>query len=165
MWAMPSHETFSIKPIKELLNRYCMEGMNIVDPFARNNTVANITNDLDLDTDAIFHLDANVFLSKLQSNYFDILLFDPPYSTRQLVEVYKKRELSVTTQTTKTDYWTRMKKSATRIVKPGGHVISFGWNTVGMGKKNGFIQLEILIVSHGGMRNDTLVTVEKKIKL
>jgi len=43
-----------------------------------------------------------------------------------------------------------------------GTVISFGWNTSGMGKKRGFEIVEILIVAHGGNRNDTLVTIEKR---
>lgn len=47
-------------------------------------------------------------------------------------------------------------------MKPGGHVLSFGWNTNGMGKENGFVQKEILIVSHGGWHNDTLCLAEER---
>ena len=32
-WAMPSHETFSIKPIKELLARYITDTDVVIDPF------------------------------------------------------------------------------------------------------------------------------------
>ena len=33
---------------------------------------------------------------------------------------------------------------------------------MGIGKTLGFDMLEILLVPHGGVRNDTIVTVEKK---
>lgn len=45
----------------------------------------------------------------------------------------------------------------------GGVCISFGWNSMGIGKKNGFEIIEILLVAHGGMHNDTIVTVETKL--
>jgi len=40
-------------------------------------------------------------------------------------------------------------------------VISFGWNSGGIGKTNGFEILEILLVAHGA-HNDTICTVERK---
>lgn len=49
-----------------------------------------------------------------------------------------------------------------RIVKPDGYCLSFGWNTNGVGKKRGFEIVEILVVAHGGSKNDTLCTVERK---
>ena len=50
-WAMPNSNTFSIKPIRELIERY-LSG-TIIDPFANQNKLATITNDLDpqYDTD------------------------------------------------------------------------------------------------------------------
>lgn len=51
------------------------------------------------------------------------------------------------------------------MLPEGGVSISFGWNTAGLGKKNGMEIEEILIVSHGGNRNDTLVTVERKLNI
>lgn len=42
---MPNSRTFQIKPIKELIEKYAHG--TIIDPFANNNTLATITNDLD----------------------------------------------------------------------------------------------------------------------
>ncbi len=56
----------------------------------------------------------------------------------------------------------RIKKEIAPKIKKGGIAISFGWNTVGFGKVNGFEIIEILIISHGGAKNDTLCTVERK---
>ena len=44
-WAMPNKNTFEIKPIKEMIDKYRF-GVS-VDPFANKNRIATITNDLD----------------------------------------------------------------------------------------------------------------------
>jgi len=45
VWAMPNRWTFTIKPIKELLQRYVNVGY-WCDPFAGENSPAQIQNDL-----------------------------------------------------------------------------------------------------------------------
>ena len=42
---MPNSNTFSIKPIRELICRYAYG--KIIDPFANNSRLASVTNDLD----------------------------------------------------------------------------------------------------------------------
>ena len=163
-WSMPNSETFSIKPIRELIDRYKKDGMVIVDPFARNSDIGTITNDLDPDTRAMYHKDATDFLCHLDDNIADMVLYDPPYSTRQVSESYKKLGESVNMQTTQSSYWARQKKEIARITKKGGVVITCAWNSGGIGAGLGFEQQEILLVAHGGWHNDTIVTVEKKIK-
>jgi hypothetical protein len=49
-----------------------------------------------------------------------------------------------------------------RLIKPGGHVIRFGWNSNGFGKRLGFKVIEILLVQHGGLSHDTIATVERR---
>ena len=51
-----------------------------------------------------------------------------------------------------------IKNEITRILKPNGIVISFGWNSGGIGKVNGFNIIEILMIAHGGNHNDTICT-------
>jgi hypothetical protein len=70
---------------------------------------------------------------------------------------------TVNMQTTQSSFWGDLKKEISRIVKVEGVVISFAWNTNGIGKTKGFEIIEILTVAHGGNHNDTLCTVEKKI--
>jgi hypothetical protein len=171
VWSMPSKNTFDIKPIKELISRY--NGMFVhtedvynfvsVDPFANKNRIAKITNDLDPQYDTNYNLDALEFLKKFDDNSVDLLFFDPPYSPRQVSESYKKLGMSVNMQTTQSSFWGNMKKEVGRIVNDGGIVISFGWNSGGIGKTNGFEIIEILLVPHGGNHNDTIVTVERKL--
>jgi len=165
IWAMPSKWTFTIKPIRELIFKYVKDPSNWVDPFAGENSPAEITNDLNPDRPAKFHLDALEFLQ--QQTYAEGVLYDPPYSFTQAKECYDSygKELFVEhdKKPTMMNYWSSCKNEIARIVKPGGIVISFGWNTNGMGKGRNFEIVEILIVPHGGDKNDTIVTVERKL--
>lgn len=85
-------------------------------------------------------------------------------SPRQISECYTKLGKTVNMQTTQASYWSNQKKQIGRIVKKGGITITCGWNSGGIGKKYGFKIIEILLVPHGGWHNDTIVTVERKIK-
>jgi hypothetical protein PPSC2_p0296 len=70
--------------------------------------------------------------------------------------------INVTNDTTKASFWGNQKKEISRIVKIGGKVITFGWNSGGIGNKYGFTIQRILLVPHGGWHNNTIVTVEIK---
>lgn len=159
-WAMPNKNTFSIKPINSLILKY-LKGISI-DPFANSNKLATITNDLDFTFDTDYHVDALKFLKIFNNKDVDTVLFDPPYSPRQVSECYKSLNMTVNMQTTQASFWSNMKKEIARIIRPQGIVITCGWNSGGIGKSLGFKQIEILLVAHGGWHNDTIVTVERK---
>lgn len=159
-WAMPNSNTFDIAPIRELIYKYKFG--KTIDPFANINTIADITNDLDPQYHTDYHLDALDFLKLFDDNSVDTVLYDPPYSPRQVAECYRKLGKTVNMETTQSSYWSNQKKEIGRIVKNGGVVISCGWNSGGVGLKNGFYIEEILLVAHGGYHNDTIVTVERK---
>lgn len=171
-WSMPNSRTFKIKPIKNIIKRYQEELVSnslVLDPFSNQNIVIDrerlnlITNDIDPQYDTDYSLDALDFLKMFSDESVDLVLYDPPYSPRQVSEVYKKLDMSVNMQTTQASYWGNQKKEISRIVKKGGYVLTFGWNSGGIGKTKGFEIVEILMVAHGGWHNDTIVTVEKKI--
>lgn len=50
------------------------------------------------------------------------------------------------------------------ILVNGGIVLSFGWNSIGMGNKRGYELLEGLLVCHGPGHNDTICIAEKKLQ-
>ena len=160
-WAMPNKNTFDIKPIKEMLKEEMFEGLWI-DPFANKNKLATITNDLNTEYDTDYHLDALDFLRLFGDASVDGVLYDPPYSPRQVSECYNGVGYPVTWNTTKASFWGNHKREISRIVKIGGKVITFGWNSGGIGYKYGFEIKRILLVPHGGWHNDTICTVEVK---
>lgn len=172
VWAMPNKWTFKIKPIREILEKYEVTNGNWIDPFAGFNSPAAVTNDLNPESPALYHMPAHEFLSELlakqiadddygEGGSYDGVLFDPPYSIHQVKVAYDSFGLSLKDNIT--GGFPKEKDLIAQLVRPGGIVISFGWNTVGMGKKRGFEAVEYMAVSHGGNRNDTLVTVERKL--
>lgn len=163
-WAMPNSNTFDIIPIKKLLSEEVIQEDYWVDPFANKNKLATLTNDLNQKYDTDYHLDALDFLKMFKDNSVDGVLYDPPYSPRQIKECYDNVGLMTTKETTQASFWANQKKEIARIVKIGGKVISFGWNSSGIGKNLGFEIEKILLVCHGGHHNDTIVVVERKIK-
>lgn len=167
---MPNKNTFDIKPIAELASRYVpslreqmTEDKVWLDPFANKNKLAILTNDLNPEYDTDYNMDALEFL-KLYDYEVDGVLFDPPFSSRQVSESYKGVGKEVTSKDTSSAFWANLKKAIAKRVRVGGHVISCGWNSGGMGKSNGFEIVEILLVPHGGWHNDTIVTVERKVE-
>jgi len=165
-WAMPNRSTFRIKPIYEFVNRYVGNGVGWIDPFAGLDNPINVEFNNDLNPKAItsHHMDALVFLDKyrleLKKNG---VIYDPPYSVSQVKECYEGLGRAVTQNDTRADLWTRYKKAISDVVKPGGFVLSFGWNSGGIGKTLGFEQVEILMVAHGGIHNDTICVAEKRV--
>ena len=142
-WAMPNKRTFTIKPIGEIIKKY-KKTIRWLDPFPFP-----------------YKEDALVFLKRHQTGYADGILFDPPYSPRQLKECYD--DLGMALHDTKSSVWSDWKDEVARVIHPGGLCISFGWSSQGLGKNRGFEILEIMLVAHGGNHNDTIVTVERRI--
>ena len=165
VWAMPNKHTFKIKPIYELLEKYLLMGVNSwVDPFCGLHSLCKWTlrNDLNPDIDAFSHQKAISFLKPFPTTTMDGVLFDPPYSPRQIKDCYEGIGLEFTKKDAQ-NQWTEEKVEIARIIKPGGICISFGWNSNGIGKKRGFKIIEVLLVAHGSAHNDTICIVERKL--
>ena len=163
VWSNPNKWTFTIKPIKELLNKYVGDGKGWIDPFAGMNSPAQFTNDHNPKMKATHHMEAEEFCKWIEGE-FEGVLFDPPYSYRQVSEHYKVVGKKATQEDTSTRFYNRAMNPIAKKIKPGGYAISFGWNSNGFGKNRGFKIIEILLVAHSGHHNDTIVTVEKKIQ-
>lgn len=154
--------TFQIKPIKNLLIKYVGNGKGWVDPFSGKSELAQHANDLNPNTPADVHMLATDFVHSLEGEYEGVL-FDPPYSYRQISEHYKKAGLPVTRLDTSYRFYGSVMNGIAPKIKQGGLAISFGWNSNGFGKKRGFKIIDGLIVAHGLHHNDTIVTVEEKL--
>lgn len=170
-WAMPSRDTFSMRPIAELIGnaiaesraRFMLAPAPVIDPFSGISRLADITNDIDPSKNADHDMDAIQFLSTFKDSSVGGVLFDPPYSPRQVSECYRSLSKTVNMQTTQASFWSKTKEQICRIVKTGGFCVTCGWNSGGIGKKYGFEIAEILLVAHGGWHNDTIVTLETKV--
>lgn len=162
---MPNGKTFTIKPIKHFVESNIAGATVIVDPFANDCKYGTVTNDINPEFETDYHLDALEFLENLPSESADVVLYDPPYSITQASQLYKaygKEKLTVNVANMR--YWKLCKDNISRILKNNGICLCFGWNTNGLGKGRGFTMTDILIVSHGGSKNDTLCTKEIKTR-
>lgn len=140
VFAMPNKRTFQIKPIKKLIDEEKPYRCEWLDPFPYPYI-----------DDALEHL------KPIESDSIDVVLFDPPYSPRQLKECYD--EIGQSWDGTNS-LWSQWSGEIARVIKPGGKCIKFGWNT-GLIRKD-FRITRYLLVNHGSHHNDTIVTVQVK---
>jgi hypothetical protein len=134
--------------------------------FSRDKDWATYTNDLNPNTTSMYHMDAEEFLVHLKTNgvVADLVLFDPPYSPRQISECYNSIGLKCGMKETQSAVlYKRVRDAIMPVLAPDGVVLSFGWNTVGMGIKRRFEIVEIMLCCHGGAHNDTVCIAERKI--
>ena len=108
VWNMPSKWTFTIIPIKKLLQEEII-GRHWCDPFAGENSPASDTNDINLEKNTLYHLDALTFLKGWRDEYYDGVLYDPPYSITQ-ARMYGKKEFS------SMKYWAKIKNELSRVI-------------------------------------------------
>lgn len=163
VWSMPDANTFSMPPVVDILKRWVPRDGVTIDPFARNSKWGTVTNDLNPDTEAEYHFPAEEFAAAMPTDSADCILFDPPYSPRQVAEVYQGIGQSASMSDTQTARLYRIvRDELDRALKAGGIAISFGWNSAGFGAERGYEVLEIVLIAHGSAHNDTIVVVERK---
>lgn len=157
-WAMPTRWTFSMPPVAEFLARHLAGAATIVDPFCGESKIATHRNDLGRGGE-----DAELWTRQLYATGIraDAVLFDPPYSPRQIAECYKGiGRVPTTADTQNGNLYKRARAALSDILKPDGIALSFGWQSSGFGRD--WDTLEILLVQHGGAHNDTICVAQRR---
>jgi hypothetical protein len=142
-WAIANKKTFTIKPIAALIKEEITG--NYLDPFPFESKI-----------------DCFDYLKNIPDNSFDFGMLDPPYTKRQVSEHYKKNGGLCSSWQTSAGWTAKVKREIGKKIRSGGKVITFGYNSAGIGKINGFEIIRILLVNHGGDHYDTICTVERK---
>lgn len=132
----------------------------IVDPFARNCELGTLTNDLDENTKATWHMDAAEWLHLIAESPFDygradLVIFDPPFSGRQ-AERYEVGHQNIYTDP---GYISSCMEAIATILGAGGYMLKFGYNSTR--HKTHWDLARMWIVNFGGNRNDVIVTLWK----
>jgi hypothetical protein len=158
-FCMPNPYTFEMKPVADLLRRYVPADAIVVDPFCGKSDLAAVKNDIRFGGE-----DAIEFLRK-QDCAADVVLLDPPYSPRQMMESYKLSGVAKKgcAQTQNAKLYGEAIIELDRLLRIGGVAIRFGWNALGFPKAR-YQRLETIIIDHGGAHNATIVTVDVKIR-
>ena len=157
-FAMPSRWTFSIPVVADFVRRWTFGCSVIVDPFAGESKVGLHRNDI-----RESKVDAEDYARALLAAGVgaDCVLFDPPYSPRQISECYQEIGRPVTTEDTQNArLYARVRAPLAELLVVGGVALSFGWQSNGFGK--GWLTEEILLVQHGGAHNDTICVAQRK---
>ena len=82
---------------------------------------------------------------------FDYIMLDPPYNLRKSREKYNGRYIGS---------YTKIKNELIHILRDGGFISSYGYDTTGLSESRGFLKTEAGMVCHSGDHNDTLVVEE-----
>lgn len=162
VWEMPHKWTFRMKTCQKVFSKYVMDGELWVDPFAGVCSPAFLRNDIEGDAggrDTTHQMDGLEFLQSLDTASVQGVLFDPPYSTEQCLRKYTPKFKGTAGRA---EYWGKCKDEISRIVEPYGKTISFGWDSMGVGKKRGFEIIEIVLICHGACHRDTIITIDVK---
>jgi len=165
-WSMPNKDTHKVAPITKFITKYLEKSRVSIDPFARDCGYATLTNDLNPNTTAQYHMDSADFLDKVRGDGCnpDLVIFDPPYSPEQMKRAYDSFGLKMGgTDALRTAGWKVEKDIIEEMVSDNGIVLTFGWNSCGMGDKRGFEIIEILMVCHGAGHHDTICMAEQRI--
>ena len=126
----------------------------VVDPFARDCPLADKwSNDINPSTSAKFNLDAQEFLESITSNLADLVVFDPPFSEPMAERKYGEGANLYA----EPGRIPNMMLEICRILKPGGLLVKFGYNSTR--HLPGFVLDQMYVVNFGGNRNDVIITV------
>lgn len=85
---------------------------------------------------------------------FDTVIFDPPFSAHQAVVSYGLKRAQKVTHARDVVEW---------VLRPGGRVISLGFNSTGMSASRGFDKEALALVNCGGSHNDFILLSERRL--
>lgn len=109
-------------------------------------------NDINPDLPADLRRDAyNLSLWVDRQHAYDTVVFDPPYSAYQAVKTYGRKAQLVSHARDVVEY----------VLRPGGRVLSLGFNSTGMSESRGFSKESLLLVNCGGSHNDIICLSER----
>jgi hypothetical protein len=85
---------------------------------------------------------------------FDTVIFDPPYSAHQAVKTYGVKKAQLVSHA---------RDVVEYVLKPGGRVLSLGFNSTGMSESRGFVKEALALVNCGGSHNDYIILCERHV--
>lgn len=83
---------------------------------------------------------------------FDTVVFDPPYTAFQAVKTYGVKKAQLVSHA---------RDVVEYVLRPGGRVISLGFNSTGMSDSRGYSKEALLLVNCGGSHNDYIILSER----
>ena len=110
-----------------------------------------VRNDLNPERDADMHVDVCEIGEHVEPQSFDTVLFDPPFDEKQAETKYDGMHAM--------DVYAALEQF-NEIVRPGGKVVCFGWNSWGMRSFPAFERSRTTLLQRGPIHRDVIVTVD-----
>jgi len=117
-----------------------------------------VRNDLDDDRDADLYVDVCEIADYFESESFDTILYDPPFSETQASRSYELED----GETVVAGNDAVAKRQFDELLKPGGQVIQFGYTTTCMPAAMGYDRREVAVWNTLGRMNDYLSVIDVK---
>lgn len=112
-----------------------------------------VRNDLNPERDADLHVDVTEIADHFVTGEFDVVVFDPPFDDHQAEDKYDGL---------RADSVLEAFQQFQKLVRPNGHVITFGWNSWGMTSIDAFDREETVLLQRGPCLRDVIVTVDRR---
>jgi len=149
------HYTFEMPDVRLWTEKWCKgKTLNLFAGRTMLRGIDEVRVDIDVNMRADYHEDALEFVRRWRGK-FDTIVFDPPYNLRKAKEKYGGRYIGAVR---------KIKHELPRILNLGGRIISFGYDTIGMGRRRGFEKIAILLICHSGDREDSMAVVERFVQ-
>jgi len=110
-------------------------------------------NDLNPELNADTHHDVAEIDAHFEPQSFDTVVFDPPFDEKQAETKYDGLHAM--------DVYAAL-EAFEKIVRPGGRVICFGWNSWGMRSFPAFERVETVLFQRGPIHRDVIATVDER---
>jgi len=110
-------------------------------------------NDLNPEIDADTHVDVANIAEEFAPESFDTVVFDPPYDDLQAADKY---------DALRADDVLAAFNGFGELLRPGGRVIAFGWNSWGMTSVRGFEREDTVLFQRGPCKRDVIATVDRR---
>lgn len=147
--------TFEYKPAREFVeSRLSGRVLNACAGKTRLDHDGEIVrNDLNSEMDADLHADVAELADHFEPRSFDTVVFDPPYDDLQAEDKY---------DSLRADSVLQAFGQFAELVRPGGVVITFGWNSWGMRSHEVFDREETVLFQRGPVKRDVIASVDRR---
>jgi len=112
-----------------------------------------VRNDLNPERDAGTHHNVEEIAEHFPPQSFDTVVFDPPFDDTQAADKYDGIHAK--------NIYAALEAFET-LVRPGGRVVTFGWNSWGMKSFSAFEREATHLLQRGPVLRDVIVTVDRR---
>lgn len=114
-----------------------------------------VRNDINPEIDADYHIDIRDLPDILDTESFDVIVLDPPFSERQSTTTYDREDATLPTVT-------ELAHVVNALLKPGGRVVRLGYTTTLMPPGEEYTLEEVAVWNTLGRQHDWLGIVAQK---